>query len=99
MNCEIEFHPDVTTDIHIAYKWYNSQLQGLGDRLLDELEDGYTAIQNFPDTWANFQHGFKRFILNKFPFSIVYKVSNKKIYVVVVMHNSRKPEYWKDRIS
>jgi len=99
MKRQLEFHPEVTNDIKGSYLWYEDKLQGLGDRFLNELEDGYTAIQNFPDTWANFQYGFKRYILNKFPFSILYKVTDEKIVVVAVMHNSRRPNYWLDRIS
>jgi len=99
MKKQLEFHPEVTNDIKGSYLWYEDKLHGLGDRFLNELEDGYTAIQNFPDTWANFQYGFKRYILNKFPFSVLYKVTNEKIVVVAVMHNSRKPNYWLDRVS
>lgn len=73
------------------------KLQGLGDRFLSELEDGFSAIQNFSDTWAIFQFGFKRYILNRFPFSIIYKEINKEIFIIAVMHNSRKPAYWLDR--
>jgi len=99
MKRQLEFHPEVTNDIKGSYLWYEDKLQGLGNRFLNELEDGYTSIQNFPDTWANFQYGFKRYILNKFPFSILYKVTDEKIVVVAVMHNSRKPNYWLDRVS
>lgn len=99
MKRQLEFHPEVTNDIKGSYLWYEDKLQGLGDRFLTELEDGYTSIQNFPDTWANFQYEFKRYILNKFPFSILYKVTKEKIVVVAIMHNSRKPNYWIDRLS
>ncbi|MAC82514.1 MAG: hypothetical protein CL624_00095 [Arcobacter sp.] len=64
MERQLEFHPEVTNDIKGSYLWYEDKLQGLGIRFLNELEDGYTAIQKFPDTWANFQYGFKRYILN-----------------------------------
>jgi plasmid stabilization system protein ParE len=96
---QIVFHPDVAEDIKGAYLWYEKQLQGLGDRFLLELEDGYSAIINFPNSWANSQYGFKRYILNKFPFSIIYKIINNQIMIISVMHNSRKPNYWQDRVE
>lgn len=94
---QLSFHPDVIHEIKGSYKWYEDKLEGLGDKYLSELEDGYTAIQNFPDTWATFQYGFKRYILNRFPFSILYKVTDTEIFIIAVMHNSRKPDYWLDR--
>ncbi|MDQ1339410.1 MAG: hypothetical protein QG567_562 [Campylobacterota bacterium] len=96
---QLSFHPDVANEIKDSYVWYEEQqLQGLGSQFLIELEDGYIAIAHFPDAWVNFQHGFKRYILNKFPFSIIYKTTKMEIFIAAVMHNSRKPLYWLDRI-
>jgi plasmid stabilization system protein ParE len=35
----------------------------------------------------------------RFPFSIVYEILDKEIVIVAVAHQSRKPGYWRDRIS
>lgn len=99
MKKQISFHPDVADDIKCSYTWYEEKVKGLGDKFLNELEVGYLSIQRFPDTWANFQYGFKRYILNKFPFSILYKVSNEQIFIIAIMHNSRNPNYWKKRLG
>ncbi|RLA45335.1 MAG: type II toxin-antitoxin system RelE/ParE family toxin, partial [Gammaproteobacteria bacterium] len=37
------------------------------------------------------------FLLSRFPFSVIYRMSGDTIYVVSVMHNSRKPGYWHAR--
>jgi len=94
---EILFHPDIVTEVKAAYDWYQNQAEGLGDDLLNELESAYQAITEFPDTWPKFQRGFRRFLLSKFPFSVIYRSGNDSIYVVAIMHNSRKPGYWKKR--
>lgn len=91
---KIIFHPDITDEIKASYDWYESQAEGLGDDLLTELESAYKAIGELPDTWPKFQKRFRRFLLSKFPFSVIYGLSNETIYVVAVMHNSRKPGYW-----
>jgi hypothetical protein len=97
MNTKIEFHPDVFEDIRGSYKWYEEKLTSLGGNFLNEIENGLISIQNFPDMWCSFEHDFKRYILSKFPFSIIYKYRNNTIFVVAIMHNSRKPNYWKTR--
>ena len=94
----LSFHPEIAIDIKGSYNWYEKQLEGLGKEFLYELENGFEAIQNFPNAWANYQYDFKRYILNKFPFSIIYKEANEEIFIILVMHNSRKPNYWADRI-
>ena len=94
---DIIFHPDIENEIKASYDWYQNQASGLGNDFLTELESAYQAIIELPDTWPKFQLGFRRFLLSKFPFSVIYCYSRNTIFVVAVMHNSRKPGYWCER--
>jgi toxin ParE1/3/4 len=91
------FHPDVSSEVKSSYDWYQEQADGLGEDFLNELEYSYQAIIEFFDTWPKFSRGFRRFILSRFPFSVIYRKKNQSIYIVAVMHNSRKPGYWLER--
>ncbi|MCE7914309.1 MAG: type II toxin-antitoxin system RelE/ParE family toxin [Nitrosomonas sp. PRO4] len=71
----------------------------MGGDFINELESAYEAIAEFPGVWPQLGKGFQRYILSRFPFAIVYRQSNEKIYVVAVMHQSRKPGYWLNRIK
>ena len=93
----IIFHPDIEHEVKASYEWYQNQAAGLGDDFLAELETAYQTIIELPDTWPKFQNGFRRFLLSKFPFSVIYRFDKKAIYIVAVMHNSRKPGYWIER--
>ncbi|GMQ87566.1 MAG: hypothetical protein BMS9Abin08_0770 [Gammaproteobacteria bacterium] len=95
---KIVFHPEIASEIKASYNWYQEQAAGLGDDFIAELEAAYDAITELPETWPKFQKGFRRFLLTRFPYSIVYKDTNENIFVVAVMHNSRKPGYWLGRI-
>ena len=94
----IIFHPDVSLEIEASYKWYQGQAEGLGDDFLYELESAYQTISELPDTWPRFSKAYRRFLLGKFPFSVIYRANKSSIYVVAVMHNSRRPGYWKSRM-
>ncbi len=83
--------------IKASYNWYQGKADGLGEDFMNELESAYQAIIEFPQTWPKFQKGFRRFLLSKFPFSVIYRQNGNLIYVVAVMHNSRKPGYWLNR--
>ncbi len=95
---EIIFHPKVTNEIKSSYEWYQNCVVGLGEDYLSELESAVEAISELPDTWPKFRKGFRRFLLSKFPFSVIYRTKNGAIFIVAVMHNSRKPGYWYERI-
>ncbi len=94
---EIIFHPDVEQEVFDSYKWYQEQAEGLGNDFITELEAAYQAIVEFPETWPKFGKHCRRFLLGKFPFSVVYKESKDSIFVLSVMHNSREPGYWESR--
>ena len=94
---EITFHPDVAIEVKASYEWYQNQAEGLGDDFLSEIESAYQTITELPNTWPKFKHNYRRFLLSKFPFSIIYRLSGDKLFVVAIMHNSRKPGYWQGR--
>ena len=95
----IQFHPDVSCEVKASYVWYQHQVEGLGDDFIYELESAYQAIIELPRTWPKFQNHFRRFLLSRFPFSVIYRIHDDDLlYVVAVMHNSRKTEYWLDRV-
>ncbi len=94
---KIIFHPDVVHEIKASYEWYQNQAEGLGDDFIAELESAYEAITELPGTWPKFSKNYRRFLLSKFPFSVIYRANNNSIFVVAVMHNSKKPGYWKNR--
>ena len=81
-----------------SYGWYQEMAQGLGDDFLTELEESYQAILELPDTWPKFKRGFRRYLLSRFPFAVLYKKLGDMIYVVAIMHQSRRTNYWLDRV-
>ncbi len=93
----LTFHPDVANEVKASYEWYQNQTDGLGDDFLHELESAYQMIVEFPATWPIYNNHYRRFLLGKFPFSLIYREDKNIIYVVAIMHNSRKPGYWKNR--
>jgi hypothetical protein len=40
---------------------------------------------------------FRRYLLQRFPYGLIYAVEGQTIFVVAVMHLKRKPGYWVSR--
>ena len=94
---ELKFHPDLFQELSASYEWYESKAKGLGDDFITELDTAFVSIKEMPDTWPFIKKGFRRFLLNKFPFGIIYKEKTDCIFIIAVMHLSRKPGYWIER--
>jgi len=93
------FHPDTLNEIIESYNWYESKTQGLGNDFIAELESSFRIIMELPETWPAISGKLRRYLLNKFPFGVVYQHNNNDIIVLAVMHLSRKPDYWHNRIN
>lgn len=94
---QLIFHPDVSHEIKAAYQWYENQANGLGDDFLTELESSFGLIISKPKTWPPFSGNTRRFLLRRFPFSVIYSELDRKVLVLAVMHDRKKPGYWEER--
>lgn len=96
---QLFLHPSVVEEISEAKYFYNSKVDGLGNQLLDEIRTAIKFIEESPQAWPAYNKNLHRFILRRFPFSIVYRIKEKEIQIIAFMHHRRKPFYWKKRIS
>jgi toxin ParE1/3/4 len=46
---------------------------------------------------ADHHHGTHRFLLQRFPYEIVYKIYPDVVLIIAVAHNKRRPGYWRHR--
>jgi plasmid stabilization system protein ParE len=80
-----------------AYGWYNQQADGLGRDFLDELDRGIRRVATFPLSSPEIDPGFRRCLLARFPYGVVYALEGDAFVVVAVAHLHRQPRYWSDR--
>ena len=91
------FHPDAEKELNEAIAYYNECQNGLA---LEFVKEVYLAIQNilsFPRAWATLSSNTRRCLTNRFPYGVVYQVTDKEVFVIAVMHLNREPNYWEKR--
>ena len=59
--------------------FYNRERKGLGDEFLDELESTFSFIEANPRILAVSRFNTRRCSLDRFPFTIVYRIDNEVI--------------------
>jgi hypothetical protein len=67
------------------------------ESFLAEFDRGLTVLAASPSVWPEFESGSRRYILRRYPFSIVYRLADDLIEVIAVAHQRRKPDYWRER--
>jgi hypothetical protein len=95
---DLIFDPVAKRELEYSVKYYEAQSKGLGKRFLFEVEKGLTLIAERPDAWPPLVYDrMRRYLLHYFPYAILYKNDPEAIYVLAIMHLSRKPGYWRSR--
>jgi hypothetical protein len=95
----IDFLPEADQEMIEAARYYQSLSSGLGDDYLDEVERAVHSIATSPQTWPIFEGDFRRRLVKRFPFGVIYKIESDKILIIAIAHLRRKPGYWKKRIK
>lgn len=65
---------------------------------MKEVGRRLSRIADFPEAWAPVSSGARRCLVERFPYGIIYQIRDDKILILAVMHLSRKPDYWKNRL-
>ena len=69
----------------------------LGLAFVAEFEHALDVLCNFPHLGPVWRRTTRRFLLRRFPYSIIYQVKPDEIRVIALAHQSRRPEYWRGR--
>ena len=96
---KIVFDPLAKQELENATTFYENCQKGLGQKFLNAVESATDTISHFPYLFPILQNHFRRCLIRKFPFGIVYSIEKETIYVISVMHLKRKPGYWTDRVK
>src|SRR5208282_5582959 len=92
------FDPGAWLELEAAADWYLQRSPEASIRFLAAVNDALEMIVQWPQRWPKWVHGSRRFILRRFPFSIVYLDEPAVVSIVAVAHSKRKPGYWKARL-
>ncbi|SRR5579862_593715 len=92
------FHPDAERDLDGAATWYETQKPGLGRQFRKAVDTALSSIRLTPYAYPRIHGLFRRFVVRRFPYSIVYLPQDGMIYIVTISHSHRDPAHWQKRL-
>lgn len=93
------FHPEALAEYLEATGYYREFRFELGQAFVKEIETGIDEILAHPRAYQNVEENARRHFVRRFPYGIYYTIEDDYILIVAVMHMSRQPGYWKNRIK
>jgi hypothetical protein len=77
-----EFHPEAELEVIEAAARYGSEVPGLGERFGDEVERVMELVMEHPELGARVDGEIRHFVLQRFPFSVIYAVDPDLLYTL-----------------
>ncbi|BBO92083.1 type II toxin-antitoxin system RelE/ParE family toxin [Desulfosarcina ovata] len=94
-----KFDPEAQAEFLSAVMYYEKCQEGLGRRFRLLVESAVQKIVESPFIYRTLKAPFRRYLLPKFPYSIIYSIEPDHIRIIAVAHNKRKPGYWSNRFQ
>lgn len=84
MQKKVEFARLAQLELDDAFEYYESQLKGLGDRFISEVNSGLKRIIAYPSSWQRVTERTRRCLLHNFPYGLIYTENEKSIVILAV---------------
>jgi plasmid stabilization system protein ParE len=97
MTRRFTIQPEAADEANKAFNWYEDQQPGLGGEFYRELTRGFEFVMEHPVMPRIVYRGLRKRKLDRFPYLIIYRVTDEELSVVSVFHGSRNPQIWKRR--
>lgn len=81
-------------EIDEAILWYDAINPALADHLLERIETGYSQIQLHPEIGPPYAEKYRHYIIDRFPYAIIYHERADSVEVLAFAHHKREPFYW-----
>ncbi|MEX0608702.1 MAG: type II toxin-antitoxin system RelE/ParE family toxin [Balneolaceae bacterium] len=90
---------EAQNDITEAYNWYEKEQSNLGDEFLKSLDTAKDAIIDNPRVFSfRYQSKVRGYLLERFPFIVLYIINDQFIDVISVFHTSQNPQKYEERV-
>lgn len=95
---KLEFHPEAEQEFIAAAFRYETEVPGLGQRFYAEVRAATAVLLQYPDIGSPIGDELRKFVLEQFPYDLIYAHVSDTVYILAVAHQHREPGYWSTRI-
>ncbi len=93
------FHPEALAEYQEAASYYGERDTVLAGRFIEAVEDAVRRIVEAPQRWQVLEEDVRRCLTRVFPYGVLFTIEPEFVLIVAVMHTSREPGYWKQRVA
>ena len=89
---------EATADLADGFRFYEQQVDGLGDYFLDSLWSDILSLRLYGGVHAT-HNGYHRLLSKRFPYAVYYRIENGVARVQAVLDCRRDPDWISERLE
>jgi toxin ParE1/3/4 len=90
--------PPALAELQDAAAFYTASANvELGLAFVAEFEHAVNLLLDNPMAGAIFRGTRRRYLLRRFPYSVIYQLTVEELRIIAVAHHRRRPSYWTGR--
>jgi len=94
----LDLHPAALAELKSAVAWYLEKNETAALNFVAELDRAIDRVVAAPGRWPRGERGTRKFVLQRFPFAVIYREKEAVVQVLAIAHGHRRPGYWKGRL-
>jgi plasmid stabilization system protein ParE len=98
---DLKRHPDAQRELDEGIAWYEDDYPGRGRRFLDAVHAMAKQVLATPHRFTAWRRGsdVRVAVVERFPYSLFFRIEETSIVVYAVAHHKRRPGYWRKRLG
>lgn len=93
------FHPEAEAEADAVFDYYWMYSPSAAINFDAELRNAFSNLSRMPGICSPYLHGTRRALLDRFPYSVVFRERLHDIQIIAIAHAKRRPGYWTRRIK
>jgi len=103
VSARVRFEAEADAEYRSAGRWYEEQRPGLGTEFLDAVDAAIDFAIGFPRAGTPVPGvpvglAVRTVPVRRFPYRVVYLLTESSVRILAVAHDRRRPGYWTDRL-
>jgi plasmid stabilization system protein ParE len=94
VTARVIYHPDFETDVSSAASWLNEARAGFGEIFSSEVRETAGRVVSFPESFGVIEEEFRRAVIRRFHYLLVYRLAGNELQMVGVVHGARDLKSW-----
>lgn len=95
---KLSFEPRARAELVEAARYYRVEAgPGVAEAFSEEFQRTLGKVLEHPEAGAVIANRRRRYLFHRFPYSLIYRITEDGVHIVAVAHQSRRPNYWARR--